>query len=122
MGKSKLLIIISMGLIFFSSGCVDTGVENISPQNYRSQVIFDNDTGTDATVSIDNSQIGSVQPGGESAAVEVPSGSRNITADFSAGNDLTQTISIETDFIVRLTMVEDSAGVRSFVKTLEGRK
>jgi len=122
MGKSKLLIIISLGLIFFSSGCVDTGVENISEQDYRSEVVFDNDTGTDATVRVDNSQIGSVPPGGESSAVEVPSGSRRIVADFSAGNDLDQTIFIETDYRVRLTMVEDSTGARSFVKTLEGLK
>ena len=55
-------------------------------------------------------------------SVRLCTSSKRIVADFSAGHDLDQTIFIETDYRVRLTMVEDSTGARSFVKTLEGLK
>ena len=121
MNKNNLLFLIGIALLMFVSGCVDTRVENISPKDYRSEVRFDNQVpGVDATITIDNSQVGTVPSGGESAYFEASSGSRNIAATYSSGSNVSQIMTLETDFKITITIVEDTLGVRSFVKSLDG--
>ena len=121
MNKNNLLFLIGIALLMFVSGCVDTSVENISPKDYRSDVRFNNQVpGVDATITIDNSQVGTVPSGGESAYFEASSGSRNIAATYSSGSNVSQVMTLETDFKITITIVEDTLGVRSFVKSLDG--
>lgn len=121
MNKNNLLFLVSIALLIFMSGCVDTSVENISPQDYKSEVRFINEVpGADASISIDGSQVSTVPSGQESAYVVVPSGSRNIAANYTSGPNVSQIVSLETDFKITITVVEDTTGARSFVKTLDG--
>jgi len=120
--KNKLLFSISISLILIWAGCVDTGVENI-PQsiNYMSQVKFVNQVpGADATVTIDGSSVGTIQSGGESSYMEAPSGSRNVVANYSSGSNVQGSIFLETEYKITVSIVEDSTGNRSFVKSLDG--
>ena len=118
--KNKLLFSISISLIFIWSGCVDTGVENITTKNYRSLVKFNNQVpGADASITIDGSQVGNVASGAESSYTDVPSGSRNIIATYTSGANVEGILSLETDYKITVTIVEDSTG-RFFVKTLDG--
>jgi hypothetical protein len=108
--------------IIMLAGCVDTGVENI-PQNlnYTSRVKFVNQVpGVTATVTIDGSQAGSIQSGEESAYVVASSGSRNIAANYASGSNVEERVFLETDYKITVTIVEDSVGNRSFIKTLDG--
>jgi hypothetical protein len=120
--KNKLLFSISIGLILIWSGCVDTGVENIPTTiNFRSQVRFVNEVANaSATITVDGSQAGTVQSGETSAYVETASGSRNIIATYSSGPNVEGILSLETDYKITITIVEDTTGTRSFVKTLDG--
>ena len=121
--KNKLLVFFSIGIILTLSGCVDTGVENISEQNYRSLVRFANNVpGVDASITVDNSSVGTVPSGGQSDYADVPSGSRNIAANFTSGSNVNQVLTLETEFRITITIVEDTTGARSFVKTLDGPK
>lgn len=120
--NNKLLLLFSMVVILMWNGCVDTGVENIAPKDYTSLVKFVNQVpGADATIAVDNSQVSTVPAGQESGYVEVPSGSRNVMATYSAGANVTETVFLETEFRITVTIVEDSTG-RHFVKSLEGLK
>jgi hypothetical protein len=121
MFKNNILFFLGIGLLLAWSGCVDTGVENIAPQDYRSEVRFVNEVpGAEANISIDNSPVSTVPSGQESAYVEAPSGSRNISAAYSSGPNVSQTMTLETDFRITITIQEDTTGARYFVKTLDG--
>jgi len=115
-------LLIGFSLIMFLASCVDTSVQNIPDNlNYRSKVRFVNEATADATVTIDNVSVGSVATGNQSSYVDAASGSRNIQATFTAGtNPDPRTIILDTERKVTVTIVEDSTGARSFVKTIDG--
>ncbi len=132
--KLKLLYIFGISLIFYLVGCVDTTVENI-PQTltYKSQVRFVNSVqGVDATITIDGSQVASVQSGKTSSYTVVNSGSRNISAKYTSGPNVQQVLSLDTDSKITVTIVQDTTYkvqgtdtvgfdlVRSFKKSLDG--
>lgn len=120
--KNKFLLSITIGLILFWAGCVDTSVENI-PQSFdfMSQVKFVNSVpGAAATITLDGTQVATVESGSESAYMEAPSGSRQIVANFSSGPNVEGRITFETEFKIAVSIVEDTTGARSFVKSLQG--
>ena len=119
---NKLLFSIISGIVLVWSGCVDTGVENI-PQtiDYKSQVKFVNQVPNEtATITMDGSQVATVPSGGGSAYMEAPSGSRNVTATYSSGPNVSGRVYLDTERKITVTIQEDSTGARSFAKTDEG--
>ncbi|RPI71476.1 MAG: hypothetical protein EHM47_10130 [Ignavibacteriales bacterium] len=120
MSKNKLLFLVSMAMLIYLSGCVDTSVENISPQDYKSSVRFENEAGAAATIAVDGSQVSTVASGQMSSYVEVNSGSRNIQATYPSGQNINESISLETDLRITISIVEDSTGARSLVKHIDG--
>lgn len=120
--RIKLLLSVISGIVLAWSGCVDTGVENI-PQtiDYKSQVRFVNQVPNEtATITIDGSQVATVQSGGQSGYMEAPSGSRNVAATYSSGPNVSGAVFLETEYKVTVSIQEDSTGARFFVKTLDG--
>lgn len=121
--KSGLFsLLIGFSLILFIVSCVDLSVENI-PQsiNYRSKVKFMNDVpGADATITVDGSQVGTVQSGGESSYMDATSGSRYVKASYTSGPNVEGNVILDTDRKIIVTIVEDSTGARFFVKSDDG--
>lgn len=105
----------------FLSSCVDTSVQNIEPQDYRSQVRFVNNVPNEAAaVSLDGSQVSTLQTGETSAYRETTSGSHDILASYSNGPNAEGRLVFETDYKITVTVVEDTSGNRSLVKTVDG--
>lgn len=103
------------------TSCVDTSVQNIEPQDYRSQVRFTNDVPNEtATVTLDGSQVGSLQSGETSAYRETTSGSHNVVVSYAIGPNAEGRLVFETDLKITITVVEDTLGNRSLVKTIDG--
>ena len=112
-----------LGIIaaLFITSCVDTSVQNIEPQDYRSQVRFVNDVPNEAaSVSLDGSQVSSLQSGETSAYRETTSGSHDVVASYTTGPNAEGRLVFETDYKITITVVEDTLGIRSFVKTIDG--
>ncbi len=131
--KLKLLYIFGISLIFYLVGCVDTSVENIPQQlTYKSMVRFVNDADTTATVNIDGGQVATLESSQTSGYSEINSGSRNISATYASGPNVQQTLSMDTDSKITVTIIqdtsyivqgEDTVGfdlVRSFKKSVDG--
>lgn len=121
--KIKFPIIFwGLTLILLLGSCVDTSVENIPTSvDFRSMVKFVNNVPNEtATITVDGNQVGDVASGGESSYLDTPSGSRNVKADYSNGPNVEAPLFFETDYKITVTIVEDSLGNRSFVKSLEG--
>jgi hypothetical protein len=105
----------------FITSCVDTSVQNIDVQDYRSQVRFVNDVPNEAaSVSLDGSQVSSLQTGETSAYRETTSGSHDVVASYANGPSAEGRLVFETDSKITITVVEDTLGNRSFVKTVDG--
>lgn len=120
--RNKLLLSIVSGIVLVWAGCVDTAVETIPESiDYNSQVRFVNQVPNEtATITVDGSQVATVQSGGESSYMEAPSGSRNVTATYSSGPNVSRSVFLDTEYKVTVSIQEDSTGARFFVKTLDG--
>ena len=103
-------LLMGFSLILFVASCVDTAVESIPTSiNYTSLVKFVNEVPNDAaSITIDGSPAGSVPSGEESAYMEAPSGSRSMTATYPSGPNVDETVFLETDFKIMVTIVEDT--------------
>lgn len=127
--KGFFTLLTGFGLILFIASCVDLSVENI-PQSidFNSKVKFVNNVpGIEASISVDGSQIGSVQSGGESAYVDANSGSRNIQANYTSGPNVEQRVVLDAERKIIVTIEEDTTVVgqdttlvRFFVKNDDG--
>lgn len=112
----------------FITSCVDTSVQNIEPQDYRSQVRFVNDVPIEAaTVNLDGSQVSNLQSGETSAYRETASGSHDVVASYANGPNAEGRLVFETDYKITITVVEDTTITptdttitRSFEKTIDG--
>jgi hypothetical protein len=118
-----LLILAGIGILFFSSSCVDTDVENIptSFPDLKSQVRFVNNVGLDAAVAVENTQVATVSPEDSSSYMEFLAGRKTVTASFSTGPTVEEEVSFDTDYKITVSIIEDTTtGERFFQKTLDG--
>ena len=125
--KTKLLYLMSVSLIFFVFGCVDTNVTNIPETiNYQSQVSVVNlaaDVGTaNVKFTTHNGQtldFGSLALGAASAYQMVPAGNKVSNITYSGGaSDNSLKLFTETDYRIRLFLVGDKNG-REIVKAVQ---
>ena len=108
-------------LTLFLTSCVDTSVQNIEPQDYRSQVRFVNDVPNEAAaVTLDGSQVGTLQTGETSSYRETTSGSHDVLASYTTGPNAEGRLVFETDYKITVTVIEDTSGNRFLVKTIDG--
>ncbi|HKJ81465.1 MAG TPA: hypothetical protein VJ954_05530 [Ignavibacteriaceae bacterium] len=129
--KIKLLSIISISLILFLSGCVDTSVQPIqSSFNFRSQIKIVNlapNTGSAAVtmaIASGGSNSYDVAYGDESPASgqpfsDVPAGSKTFDISYTNGGSNNFKIVTETDMKMRLFILSDTTNTRSLVKSTQ---
>jgi hypothetical protein len=77
-------------------------------------------SGASATISMNGAQVANLQAGETSNYVQSSSGSKNIAATYSAGSNVEEPVFLETDLKITVRIVEDTLGVRSFVKVVDG--
>ena len=119
--KVKFLLVLCSGLIFFISGCVDTGVQTIpSKIVYNSQVKFTNlvaGAGT-ATLTLNDQSIGTVAFGEETSDMTVQAGSKTLDVAYASAATQEYLFSTETDYKLRVYLL-GTAGSNSVMKNLQ---
>lgn len=115
--KPKLLLVVSICMIIFIAGCVDTSVQSIpSSVNYSSQIKIVNlvsGAGT-ATLSLNGQALGSVDfgkeiPGAASDFLTVSSGSKTISATFASAAAKSYKFAATTDYRMRIFLFGTAA-------------
>ena len=123
--KNKLWIIMSISLLFFLAGCVDTGVQVIpSSINYTSQVKIVNLAAGMGSASIamktksgSTVTFGAIAFGDVSPVTVVPAGPATLSVTYSSGGTENLTTLTDTDYNLFLYIVGDASG-RIVVKSL----
>lgn len=119
--KVKFLLVLCSGLIFFISGCVDTGVQTIpSKIVYNSQVKFTNlvaGAGT-ATLTLNGQSIGTVGFGEETSDMTVQAGGKTLDVAYASAANQQYLFSTETDYKLRVYLL-GTASVSSAMKNLQ---
>ncbi len=119
--KVKFLLVLCSGLIFFISGCVDTGVQTIpSKIVYNSQVKFTNlvaGAGT-ATLTLNGQSIGTVAFGEETSDMTVQAGSKTLDVAYASAANQEYLFSTETDYKLRVYLL-GTAGSNNYLKNLQ---
>jgi hypothetical protein len=130
--NKKLLYIVSISLILFLAGCVDTGVDNIPTSiNYNSQVKIVNlasGVGT-ATVTMKDASGGSISFGqisfGSDAPAEgqsyqtIPAGNKTLSISYSSGGASSLLLTTESNYKMRIFLIADTSNVKSLIKRTE---
>ena len=130
--NKKLLYIVSISLLLFWAGCVDTGVNNIPTSiNYDSQVKIVNlaaGVGT-ATVTMKDAAGGSVSfgaiPFGNDSPVEgqsyqtIPAGNKTLSVSYSNGGTGSLLLTTESNYKMRIFLIADTSSDKSLVKRTE---
>ena len=116
--KVKFLLVLCSGLIFFISGCVDTGVQTIpSKIVYNSQVKFTNlvaGAGT-ATLTLNDQAIGTVAFGEETSDMTVQAGGKTLDVAYANAANQEYLFSTDTDYKLRVYLL-GTAGSNSVLK------
>lgn len=124
--KNKLMMLLLFGIMVYIGGCVDTS-EQIIPDsiNYTSQIKIVNlvSGGGTATLTLNNQSLGTLDfgnelPGSTAAFLEVPSGNKVLSVNYSADSLREYRFAADTEYKLRVYLV-GAPGSAQVVKNLQ---
>ena len=122
--KTKLLMAMSIFVVVFIAGCVDTSVQSIpSSIDYLSQIKIVNlvsGAGT-ATLTLNGQSLGTVDfgseiPGPQVAFLTIPAGNKTLVASFASADTNDFQFATATDYKLRAFLVGTAASNELFTK------
>ena len=122
--KTKLLMTMSIFVVVFIAGCVDTSVQSIpSSIDYSSQIKIVNlvsGAGT-ATLTLNGQSLGTVDfgseiPGSQVAFLTIPAGNKTLVASFASADTNDFQFAAATDFKLRAFLVGTAASIELFTQ------